>query len=100
GWAFFQADDELSEKWGEIPDDTNVLITHTPPLGIRDLNQAKKAQGCPLLRQRLEELAKLQLHAFGHIHESYGAADIGGVQFVNAALQSGESLRSPISIEL
>lgn len=100
GWAYFQADDELSEKWERIPDDTNVLITHTPPFRILDRNPANKPQGCSFLRSRLEELESLRLHAFGHIHESYGVHDVGDVKFVNAALQRAKVLREPVVVEL
>ena len=100
GWAYFQPDDGLREKWDLIPDDTNVLITHTPPFRILDLNRAKKPQGCSFLRARLEELESLRLHAFGHIHESYGVQEVGDVTFVNAALQRAKVLRKPVVVEL
>ena len=100
GWAYFQTDNELRQQWEQIPDDTNVLITHTPPLGILDRNRRSKPQGCPLLRSRIEELADLKLHVFGHIHESYGMEVINGVTFCNAALQDGKRLRKPMVVEL
>ncbi len=99
GWAYYQSDAELREKWELIPDDTDILITHTPPYGVLDLNKAGKPQGCPLLRARIEELPGLQLHAFGHIHEGYGVEEINGVTFVNAALLGGKRLRDPVSVQ-
>jgi Icc-related predicted phosphoesterase len=99
-WAYFCDEAELEEKWNEIPDNTSVLITHTPPFGILDRNRLDKQQGCPLLRTRIKELASLQLHAFGHIHESHGRKQVGNVQFINAALQTGKLLRDPIVVDL
>jgi predicted phosphodiesterase len=34
GWAFFMPPEEMRNRWEGIPQDTNVLITHTPPLDI------------------------------------------------------------------
>ncbi len=33
-WAFYLGPDDLRRSWSAIPDDTDVLITHTPPFGI------------------------------------------------------------------
>lgn len=77
---------ELQQRWQAIPDDTQVLITHGPALGHLDIGSPQKRPlGCELLRQRLEQLAQLKLHLFGHIHEAYGAKQSGAVQFYNSA---------------
>lgn len=83
------------EKWAEIPEDTNVLITHGPPLGILDKafsDAGDRRTGCPELRKRIPDLPNLKAHIFGHIHEQAGheiasLADGGPlVHFVNAAI--------------
>ena len=91
-WAF-NADrgQELNEKWQQIPSDTHVLITHGPPVGVRDtvIIQRGEAQvGCHHLLNRIHHLAHLKAHVFGHIHGGYGTEirDDGEVRFVNASI--------------
>lgn len=74
----------LGEKWAMIPRDVDVLITHTPPYGILDVNSNQEHQGSTSLMAELEEISP-QLHLFGHIHESRGSICIGNTKFVNAA---------------
>lgn len=77
-WAFNRREDEIGAHWDLIPEDTDVLIVHTPPFEILD-RLAPKFQaidgrthvGCPLLRKRIEEV-KPKVVGFGHIHEAYG----------------------------
>jgi 3',5'-cyclic AMP phosphodiesterase CpdA len=65
----------LKEKWDLIPADTDILITHGPPLGIMDAtdNTVNKRDrlGCAELRDAVERV-KPRLHVFGHIHGGYG----------------------------
>lgn len=90
--------------WARIPDDTHVLITHGPPRGI--LDQPKPSYdprcGCPYLRERVEQLASLRLHAFGHIHGSYGRVDCTKRTFVNAAINNEYYMpvNAPIVVDL
>jgi len=85
-WAFnLQRGQELKEKWAMIPDDTDILITHGPPMGILDYTlMDKKNVGCQDLLDRINEI-KPKLHLFGHIHEGYGTDKIGETLFVNAS---------------
>jgi|SRR5277367_2649726 len=66
-------DDELAEKWALIPEDTDILITHSPPKGMRDLISRKENVGSLSLVRRLTFLTP-KLHVFGHVHEGYGEA--------------------------
>ena len=91
-WAFnLDRGYELAAKWGRIPDDTDILITHGPPYGILDLVAHPgwdENTGCEELRKRVEQIAKrgiLKLHAFGHIHCGYGLHEEFGVRFLNAS---------------
>ncbi|KAF8350879.1 Metallo-dependent phosphatase-like protein [Amanita rubescens] len=61
-----------------IPDDTEILVTHTPPNGILDKTRRGKHAGCKELEQRLNSLKSCRLHVFGHIHEGAGAAILPG----------------------
>jgi len=60
-----------TEVWDQIPENTDILVTHTPPLGILDRLLLGKRVGCKSLRQRIDQI-KPRLHVFGHIHEDYG----------------------------
>ena len=63
---------ELKAKWDAIPSDTDILITHGPPLGIFDKNINGFECGCGDLLQAVKERVRPRLHIFGHIHEGYG----------------------------
>jgi len=45
-----------------IPMYVDILISHSPPLGILDKNN-----GCPILKQTIKELEP-SFHVFGHVH--------------------------------
>ena len=94
-WAFnLPRGKALADKWAQIPDDVNVLITHGPPYGILDLvedtisNAGRDLhQGCQDLLNRLMELKELKAHIFGHLHLNGGQIKmISNVAFVNAAI--------------
>ena len=64
-WAFQYP--RGTDIWSDlVPIDTDVLITHGPPLGHLDLSF-----GC---RHLMEEVWRVRpdLHVFGHVHEGYG----------------------------
>ena len=71
GFAFFADDEFLERAWSRIPEDVDVLITHTPPLGILDVSSRGKSLGCRYLADRLKDLSPT-LHCFGHVHRSRG----------------------------
>ncbi|KAK0667455.1 Metallo-dependent phosphatase-like protein [Cercophora samala] len=53
--------------WTEIPLDTDILVTHTPPQGNCDVTL-----GCPYLKKRLSTV-RPRLHVCGHVHPGRGA---------------------------
>lgn len=63
--------------WAQIPDNTDVIVTHGPAYGIRDYTNSLENVGCPFL---LEVIKKVQpsLHVCGHIHEGSGVAGCNG----------------------
>lgn len=69
-WAFYGDHITLVSRFSRIPQDTDVLITHTPPFGVLS-NLGSLHLGSKELSERVDEL-NLKLHVFGHIHESYG----------------------------
>ena len=105
-WAFNlpRNGEVLKSRWGDIPNDTDILITHGPPHGIRDfiVDRSGTLQvGCELLRERVNTL-KLLLHVFGHIHGAYGAAYIDETGFVNASIcdERYEPINKPLVFDV
>lgn len=88
-WAFNATRGErLKAIWSNIPEDTNVLITHGPPHGIGDL-VSNAHVGCIDLLHRITNLPNLFLHVFGHIHDGNGnriSEAIPNVNFCNASI--------------
>lgn len=72
-WAFNlpRGGPDLQHAWAQIPDDTDLLVTHGPPHGILDRNFMRKDCGCELLTARVAEVEP-RVHVFGHIHEAAG----------------------------
>ena len=88
-WAFnLQRGAALARKWNLIPDETDVLITHGPPMTVLDEVPALGHLGCADLWKRVRELSP-RVHAFGHIHEGSGTDIRDGIHFVNASICDG-----------
>ena len=100
-WAFYLPPDELRRRWDLIPEDTDILITHTPPLNILDRNSRGKACGCPDLRKRLIDLAP-RVHCFGHVHASGGSIELHDTKYINASLVNSryELIRRPHEFDI
>jgi len=80
-------DDQMKEKWDKIPDDVDILITHTPPFSILDSIPARRANrvGCTELLKAYERI-KPQIHVFGHLHKDGGKSlKRGDTRFFNCA---------------
>lgn len=85
-WAFQKArGPELARHWEQIPDDTDVLITHGPPYGFGDTNKRDERFGDEDLLRRVRQV-RPDLHLFGHAHDGYGQWLSDGTLFVNAAI--------------
>jgi len=87
-WAFMlDRGQALHDRWMQIPEDTDVLITHGPPKGIGDEALAAfwcQNVGCVDLLRRIEQL-RLKAHIFGHVHEGYGQYTLGHTRLINAS---------------
>lgn len=71
-WAFnLRRGPALEEVWARAPSGVDVLVTHTPPLGVLDRTNDGRRVGCEALREALPRIAP-RLHVFGHIHEAAG----------------------------
>eukprot|EP01118_Nematostelium_gracile_P017294 TRINITY_DN7341_c0_g1_i1.p1 TRINITY_DN7341_c0_g1~~TRINITY_DN7341_c0_g1_i1.p1 ORF type:complete len:211 (+),score=45.50 TRINITY_DN7341_c0_g1_i1:46-633(+) len=101
GWNIFGTKflwpNESNPKYDDIPNKTNILITHGPPQGIMD-----GGKGCPALTRRIKNLKLLKLVVFGHIHDQHGMIEKDGVIYVNAAMCREKDLAGhpPIVIDL
>jgi predicted phosphodiesterase len=84
-WAFnLCRGEEIREKWKHIPDATDILITHGPPLGRGDLTSNNVRAGCYDLLVEVQKRVKPRVHIFGHIHEGVGVTYDGNTLYVNA----------------
>ena len=84
GWAF-NVDRGLPIRavWGNIPDDTDVLITHGPPHGYGDKLACGERVGCKDLLNEITSRVKPKIHIYGHIHEGYGTYNLDGIKLIN-----------------
>lgn len=99
-WAFNRARTEgeatrahpwIKPHWDMIPEDTELLLTHGPPMGILDqvmrLNRSEhevEHVGCEELYRRIQN-TQVKLHVFGHIHEGRGWLYEGPTTYINAS---------------
>lgn len=77
-WAFMKprTSKELHRHWQNIPEDTDILITHGPAFGILDKTLDGNHVGCELLAVEIPKIKQLKAHIFGHVHEGYGSKDV------------------------
>lgn len=78
--------DRQNRNYANIPDDVDVLITHTPPYGVLDFDDEINYESEELL-QRVSEINP-RLHLFGHIHRQHGLTDNGITRFSNGAIMN------------
>lgn len=71
---------EIKKYWNKIPADTDILITHGPPLGILDNGIGDEGL--------LLEVNKIRpaVHCFGHAHGQNGIRTINETTFINASI--------------
>jgi Calcineurin-like phosphoesterase len=76
-------EEELAEKFSMIPDDIDILVTHSPPYQILDTirkhgpfsHEREANVGSLSLLMKASGLPNLKLFVCGHIHEGYGTLD-------------------------
>ncbi len=105
---------ELAQKWKLIPEDTDILITHSPPFMTLDscIEEDGKHHcvGSPSLANKINVMKDLKLHVFGHIHEHGGkivedirkSVGLQKVIFVNASHvnERYQPVNKPVRINL
>ncbi|KAL5263443.1 hypothetical protein ACHWQZ_G008725 [Mnemiopsis leidyi] len=72
-------------KWQEVPTDTDILLTHVPPIGHGDSSHRhlNVRLGSVDLLQEVQLRIKPQYHVFGHVHEARGITTDGQTVFIN-----------------
>ncbi len=80
--------DRQSRNYANIPDDTDVLITHSPAYGILDFDDEIN-YGSEEILMKLSDL-HIKAHLFGHIHAQHGVMVHNGVTFSNGAIMNAD----------
>jgi Icc-related predicted phosphoesterase len=102
-WAFNLSKNglELEQKWNDIPDNTDILITHGPAFGYLDKIMGQYDNlGCELLTKRIKTI-KPKIHVCGHIHSGYGYVFDGDTHFINASVldEQYQYTQKPLTVE-
>lgn len=96
-WAFYKDTDELAEKFAGIPENIDVLMTHSPGKGVNDTGVAKEVLGFPeygskeltdaLLNIRTQNRPKLWV--CGHIHTGeHMLTEFDGISVANVSIKN------------
>jgi Icc-related predicted phosphoesterase len=103
GGAFgLSSAEERRRLYAQIPEDTDVLVSHGPPYGILDSSPGSGVHsGC---RELFDAVMRVRprLHVFGHVHGAHGIFQTDQTTFVNAALLGvdGDLENSPIVLRM
>lgn len=91
-WAFYACHDELVEKFSDIPDDTDILLTHCAPkimdygVSLDHIGLGRVDYGCQELAEAIKE-KKPKVNLFGHIHSGdHRPKEIEGTTYCNVSL--------------
>lgn len=99
--AFHRDRVDLAKAWAKIPGDTDILVTHTPPLGTLDKSSRGHSYGCKTLAKQLKRVSP-RVHCFGHVHAGAGTMTTRETLYINASsIESGSNrMLAPITIDL
>jgi Icc-related predicted phosphoesterase len=91
----------LKRRWANIPDNTDILVTHGPAYGYVDKVLGRYDNlGCELLIQRIKQI-KPKIHVCGHIHSGRNLLFDNGTLYINASVlnERYEYNYKPITID-
>ena len=89
--------DRQTRNIENIPNDTDVLITHNPAYGILDFDDGINYGDEQLLTKIME--IKPRIHLFGHIHSQHGVLTAHGTTCSNGAIMNADySVLSEVNI--
>ena len=93
--------DRQSCNYARIPEDTDILITHSPAYGILDFDDGIN-YGSEEILERLPSLHNLKAHLFGHTHARHGILERNGIVYSNGAIMDSDytNLNTPNIISL
>eukprot|EP00300_Choanocystis_sp_HF-7_P000266 c10227_g1_i1.p1 GENE.c10227_g1_i1~~c10227_g1_i1.p1 ORF type:complete len:212 (+),score=36.21 c10227_g1_i1:74-709(+) len=99
GLSFFGTDFfwpcQSNPYYDQIPEDTNVILTHGPVKGFVD-----GGLGCVSMRNKVSQIGPCVVVS-GHIHSAYGVAQNDRTTFVNAALCDDRRVRKePVVLDV
>lgn len=106
-WAYMRPNSDLKEKFSEIPEGLDILLTHDAPFGVSDiLLQERYYTGehignKPLAEAILQKAPKIVCH--GHLHStSREFEELGYSKVVNCSIKDEHynPIYSPIVFEL
>ena len=83
-WAFNLQEHQLAGKWNLIPDDTDILLCHSPPKFYGDLTRDGRHEGSESLTWRIKQIEP-KLVIFGHIHNGRGEARDNKTLYTNVS---------------
>lgn len=94
-WAFMKEDDELDKLFSEIPNDTDIIVSHDSPnvYGLGDITQgywAKQGTGNRVLFNHIKRVEP-RLFVSGHFHsgnhdfQKIGSIYMANVSYINEA---------------
>lgn len=83
--AFNKSEKELEEHRKSFPQDIDILLTHNPPYGYRDVLFTGERIGEKSLTKAIERI-KPKYSIFGHIHEARGVCKNEFTTFINCAV--------------
>lgn len=102
-WAFNKPEEKLIPHWQAIPDNTDVLITHSAPYSIFDFGvHTNTHTGSPSLYWEVMNRIRPKLHVMGHVHSGYGFKVIENTTFINASNLNDDYMcvNKPFLVEL
>lgn len=94
-WAFMKPDEDLKDIFKQIPNNLDILVTHTPPKGICDPTD----YGSDSLRKHLNNVNP-KVHIFGHNHGGYGYQETINTKFYNVAVCSDADSKHDYTYQL
>lgn len=95
GWAFYGASEFLRYKFNNIPEDTNILLTHCPPkfgtqgVVLQNCWNYMKNFGCQELYDVIKSKNFKELYVIsGHIHSGcHDFEEENGIKYINVSLK-------------
>ena len=88
-WAFMRSEEKLKQKFDEIPENLDILISHSAPdiekYGMVQQGYYTKNAGCPILADAIKRL-KPKFAFCGHIHSgNHEMQTIDGTSIANVS---------------